>query len=270
MTSNYNEASIEDLKKRIRTSGFSDGNEPDTPLRDVSGDLVLLEPNVYKRPNSSAEPRIFVNFRLDNIEVHESVAPYEYPSAAINLPTSDRNASGWGFMNSGINGVFVQPKQADSIWLLEGHRIRLTYQDRYFGFNEKKPEDPAENQLCYVWDGKRDGTNGVEVRKFFIVTEVDRLTGPQALEAGGIGSTKASAVRSSGVITSLDDPKILTAISGKTPQQAINAVMSIPGLNTNGAMVTQIMGTDGGSGLIATLTELGKIQVESDGTILVV
>ena len=101
-----------------------------TPLRHFKGTLSNITfPVEYEKQRCLLQ--------LTGIEVIHSLVPYEFPTAGLNLPYSDKTKSGWGFILNQADAVGYP-----DIMDLCGHFIELQAEDVDYG------EDKAGKQMA--------------------------------------------------------------------------------------------------------------------------
>ena len=253
----------EDLKARIRTRNLDTGNEPDIPLRQFSGTFSPLGYEAHLVPGrSGGADRIFAKMDFTDVEVHESVAPYEYDIATLDLPTGNREASQWGFFLRSLR-VFLDPETGEPDDLA-GHTVRFEYRKDMFGVHPENPDRGLGWWPLMVWNGKRGDQSDDVNRAYWVVTAVDGITSEQA--ASIPGSVLGKTVTPSAQAAEVDvDAQIIEALVGKTHRDGIAAATNLESVRSNPEQMSRVMGTVG-DGIIPELIAAGKI-VDNDGTI---
>ena len=85
----------------ISTRGLQEGGEPKTPLREFSGVL-----DSYYPEDRFGTTRVFLNFK--DVEVVESVEPYNFPTAVIDIKFSNKKNSAWGGFADSLNSFLAE------------------------------------------------------------------------------------------------------------------------------------------------------------------
>ncbi len=127
----------DEVKELISTRGLVEGGGS-TPLREFWGVL-----DGYNPEESFGNTR--VNLNLKDVEVIESVEPYNFPTATIGIKLSNRKSSGWGIFSDSLNAFLTDEEDIKDVI---GQRMRLKMEVGHkFGVNRQTNED----MLGDVW-----------------------------------------------------------------------------------------------------------------------
>lgn len=256
---------VEDLKARVRTKNLSMGNDPDIPLRDFRGRFNPLgwTAHMVAARSPGGKDRIFAKIDLDEVEVLSSVAPYDYPTTTLDLPTSDREQSQWGYLMRSLI-PFLAEGEPDE---LAGHTVRWEWRKDFYGVHPGNPDRGLGWWPCMSWNGKRGDLADDEVRAFWIVTEVNGITAEQAATIpGSVLAGEGMKVPGTGSTPEVDvDALIAETMAGKTHQDAVQDVMQLDVVRLEPAQVGRVMATDGSEGIIAEFLASGRLVEDSEG-----
>ena len=226
MTSN---SALDTLKASVKVRGLEKPNAPLTPLREITGNLNSWQP--VARTTNFGE-RVVVVFNLDSLNVVRTMVPYDQPVAQIEIMSSDKEDSNWGFFARSAARFIPENEEID--WLV-GKTLHLKYTDQYDGSG------------IYLRRPDANGVWGDVLSDCWILEGVD-----------GAGSTTA------GTPAIVADPEAsLDALMvGKTEgMEAQQALLADPSVNTSPTLPTEIV-----SGAFAQrMMDEGRVVVGPDG-----
>jgi hypothetical protein len=221
---------MEDLRAQIRTRGLSVGGGPNTPLRDFWGTFDGYDPVHNAQFNS-----LNVKLKFSDIEVLESLTPYDFPAAELTIKFSDRaDGSLWGIFSGSVNKHLAETEDLPA---LIGKRVHLKYTPGHMMFNRSL----------------NNGTGGQEAREAWEMIGVEGA-------AGSNGAGAAAAALS-------PDAAILIILEGKTEQEFNAAALRDNRVKADAGMVGKILNRSLIGELVtngsATLVE-GRYRVNPD------
>ena len=115
------------LKDSVKVRGLEKSGGPSTPLRALKGNLNSWQ--AISRTTTFGD-RVVAMLNLDNIEVIRTLSPYDQPVAQVEIMTSNKEDSVWGFFAKSAARFIPEGEELD--WLV-GHELYLDYTDHYDG-----------------------------------------------------------------------------------------------------------------------------------------
>lgn len=148
---------VEQVLAQLRTRGFETGGFR-IPLRWFRGKLDTITGSMVKRGRMT-EARLEVLYNFSELEVFESIEPYPFPIAQINVMYSTREKSGMGVLgasidkviNAGLDGNLPQEKAKNQDFLIgKVQEWRITPGHMMWDM-EKQAETPRDSwEVTYV------------------------------------------------------------------------------------------------------------------------
>jgi hypothetical protein len=176
-------------------------------------------------------------FNLDNINVIKTMVPYDQPVAQIEIMSSDKEDSNWGFFARSAARFIPENQEID--WLV-GKNLHLKYTDQYDG------------QGIYL---RRPDTNGVwgdVLSDCWILEGVD-----------GAGTAGAQTAAAPGASTGDLESELVALLIGKPAEgmEAQQALLTHPGINTSPTLPTEIIN----GSFAKRMIESGQLSIGIDG-----
>ena len=215
------------LKASVRVRGLEKPNAPQTPIREVTGNLNSW--TAIGRSTNFGE-RVLAVLNLDNINVIRSQVPYDQPVASIEIMTSDKEESVWGFFAKSAARFIPEGQEID--WLI-GHQLHLKFTDQYDGQNIYLRR-PDANQ---VWQ--------------------DVLTDCWILEGIDGGGPAAVAGGTPVAVANIDDTLAALLVGKAEGMEGQQALLTLPEVNASPTLPTEIIS---GAFMTRMITE-GKLQL---------
>ena len=121
-----------------------------TPLVEFTGTLAAWEPK-----HDSQYDRVLITFSFTDVNVIESVEPYDFPIAEITIPFSARQKSLWGiFLKS------IATEGEDVVTPMVGQTLHMRYTEGHMLWNGQEKKETARSAWQLVTDGQSQGTTG--------------------------------------------------------------------------------------------------------------
>lgn len=113
---------VQNLKDQIKLRGLEESGAPATPLRDFEGMLQGWEP--YELTATWGKS-IMVKFNFTELNVLESITPYGFPQATVEIRYSEKANSKWGIFAKSASAYIPADEELD--WLIgKNIHIKLT------------------------------------------------------------------------------------------------------------------------------------------------
>jgi hypothetical protein len=159
-----------------------------TPLRRFIG---LFKGNQPEQKTGNTGTYVQNNLQFADIEVLESVEPYNFPTATIGISGSNRKSSKWGVFADSLVTLLdagipegTPDEQRKGLKDCFDHKIGMVFADGQEGRPEppkmyngaKKAEVPTPVWMAYSFDGQTLGTGGVKSVEEILYEKLDGHT----------------------------------------------------------------------------------------------
>lgn len=126
----------DDIQSHLSIRNLEQGGGPRSPLRVFKGQLESVTTEVQEKYG-----RLLVNLNFIDVDAVESVEPYDFPIAQVQLPYSRRAKSRWGIFSESLVKL-VQGDQdiLDAI----GARLTLAWTEGHMLYDGREEKDVAQ------------------------------------------------------------------------------------------------------------------------------
>lgn len=128
----------DDILDQISIRNLEAEGGPRTPLRKFTG---KLEPLGTRTDNTYSKPRVMVKLSFTNVEVIQSLEPYDFPIAELEIAHSQKEKSRWGIFSLSLGKLLKADQDLkDAV----GVRMELTWTEGHLLYDGRQSKDTEQ------------------------------------------------------------------------------------------------------------------------------